>query len=200
MAIATSLLHQTLRGAVGDLIFRNYNGKTVVSMRPVYKNQSNTEKRRHARGKFREATVFASEAMLDKKLKAYYLQKAKQLKLPNAYTAAITDFLRKAKVTVVSRSGFAAKKNEVVRLIVRKSVFRISRIMVVLYNSAGVAVREDSLSRTDYQRNFAYEFKDDVPDFGWMKIVTDEPENREYIIKSADFKVVPASPFFLKNW
>lgn len=91
MAKATSQLHRGFTGAIGDLIFRNYNGKTIVSLRPVYKNETNTEARKQARGRFRDATQHASHAMDNPKLKAYYTQKARQLKVPNAYTAAITD-------------------------------------------------------------------------------------------------------------
>ena len=62
---ATGQLHKGFSGAFGDLIFRQYNGKTVVSRRPVYKNETNTEARRKARGRFREATEFAGNAMAD---------------------------------------------------------------------------------------------------------------------------------------
>src|ERR1700760_1944957 len=95
MASATSPLHRGFRGGTGDFIFRNYNGKTVVSLRPVYRNETNTEARRKARDHFREATFFAQHAMESVEKKSYYAQKARQLKLPNAYTAAITDYLRR---------------------------------------------------------------------------------------------------------
>src|SRR6201989_2341143 len=113
MAIATSTLHRGFKGATGDFLFRTYNGKTIVSPRPVYRNETNTEARRIARDRFREATFFASDAMQRMKEKVYYTQKARQLKLPNAYTAAITDYLRKARARAVTRSSFAARKGDV---------------------------------------------------------------------------------------
>jgi hypothetical protein len=43
---------------------------------------------------FREATVFAKRVLKDPVRKAYYQNQARELKLPNAYTAAITEFMR----------------------------------------------------------------------------------------------------------
>jgi hypothetical protein len=164
----------------GTLIYRNYNGKTVVSLRPVYKNETNTEARRQARGKFREAANFAGKAMEDSKLKAYYMQKAKQLKLPNAYTAAITDFLRKAKVRAMTRSTFAAKKNDSIIIKVNKGVFAVKSIRVSLCDTDGNVLAEQTL--TKLSRGYTFVFPDDFPAFSRLKIVTGEPEENLHII------------------
>src|SRR6478736_4089505 len=144
--IATGSLHRGFKGAIGDLVFRNYYGKTVVSIRPVYKNETNTEARRIARGRFFDATQYASNAMEDPKQKVYYKQKAKQLKLPNAYTAALTDYLRKAKAAAVKPSSFAAKKGNVIHIKVTKGVFKINRITAKLYNHDGKILSEQQLT------------------------------------------------------
>jgi hypothetical protein len=190
MAIATGMLQKGLRGAVGDLIFRNYNGKTVVSVRPVYKNETKTEARRKARGRFRDATDYAIYAMEIVKLKSYYKQKARQLKLPNAYTAAITDYLRKAKVIVSRRSSFAAKKGDVMYISVTKSVFRINNIRGLLCNAKGEVLTEQTLTITDAEKGFELHLKDDVPDYASLKIITDEPVNTEYVIKASEVLIV----------
>ncbi|MBT1706433.1 hypothetical protein [Chryseosolibacter indicus] len=191
MAISTSQLHRNLRGALGDLIFRNYNGKTVVSMRPKYKNETNTEARRQARGKFREATFFASHAMMDKKLKAYYMQKARQLKLPNAYTAAITDYLRKAKAGAVKPSSFAAKKGDTVMLLLSKGVFKIRKIKAILFNHDGEVLSEQHLTKAEGKNGFEFTFTDDFPDYAGFRIITDEPGKNEYTIYASDFLILP---------
>ena len=156
MAIARSPLHRNISGAIGDLIFRNYNGKTVVSLRPVYKNETNTEARRKSRGRFRDATDFASIAMEDPKKKAYYQQKARQLKLPNAYTAAITDFLRKARVKVVTRSSFAAKQGDEIKIKVTKKAYEVKKITAILYNAQGEVLSEQRLTRMYHEKMFTF--------------------------------------------
>jgi hypothetical protein len=187
MAIATSSLHRGFRGATGDFLFRTYNGKTVVSPRPVYRNETNTEARRKARDHFRDATFYAHNAMERVKERSYYTQKAKQLKLPNAYTAAITDYLRKAKARTITRSGFAARKGEVIWIRVSKSVFRINRIVVRLYDTEATVLTEQVLCRTKDAWTFNLVLLDDLPDFSCLKITTDEPgEKKEYAIGLAE--------------
>ena len=189
MAVATSLLHRTVRGAIGDLIFRQYNGKTVVSVRPVYKNESNTEGRKQLRSRFRDATMHASHAMEDPKKKAYYQQKARQLKVPNAYTAAITDYLRKAKVVAMTRSSFSAKKGDEVIIKLSKSVFKIRRIKVVLCSQHGEVLSEQTLTNSDHSKNtFLFEFTDDFPAYDTLKIISDELGDHEYTIRKGDIK------------
>jgi hypothetical protein len=70
--------------------------------------------------------MWAKEVLLDPQAKAYYQLKARKLKLPNAYTAAITDFMRKPKASVmksgavttyvISKKGFDLKKAELVQM------------------------------------------------------------------------------------
>jgi hypothetical protein len=189
MAVATSILHRTLRGAIGDLIFRQYNGKTIVSVRPAYKNETNTEARRQLRGRFRDATTYASNAMEDPKRKAYYQQKARQLKLPNAYTAAITDYLRKAKVVALTRSSFSAKKGDEVIIRLLKSAFKISQIKVILCSRHGEVLSEQILTSSDrVKHTFCFEFTDDFPHYDTLKIITDELGDHEYTIHKEDIK------------
>jgi hypothetical protein len=189
MAVATSILHRTVRGAIGDLVFRQYNGKTVVSARPVYKNETNTEARRQLRGRFRDATMHASNAMEDPKKKAYYQQKARQLKLPNAYTAAITDYLRKAKVVAMTRSSFSAKKGDEVIIKLLKSAFKIGQIKVILCSQQGEVLSEQTLASSEViKHTFRFEFTDDFPDYGMLKVITDELGDHEYTIHKEEIK------------
>ena len=101
MATTTAnALIKGFRGKFGnDVVFRTMRGKTFVSppaRKPVKKKES--EAQRNTRVTFQEATQWAQEILLDLEKKVYYRQRAKALKLPNAYTAAITDYMRKPKV------------------------------------------------------------------------------------------------------
>jgi hypothetical protein len=187
MAIATSMLHRGFRGATGDFLFRTYNGKTVVSPRPVYRNETNTEARRKTRDHFREATFYAHHAMENPKQRSYYQQKSKQLKLPNAYTAAITDYLRRAKVKALTRSSFAARKGDVIFIRASKYPFMVNRLRVRAYTSQGDILAEHTLHRACDERGVLLTLLDDWPDFAWLKIVTDEPGYRkEYVLGLSD--------------
>ena len=127
MAIVTNNAITTgFQGTFGnELVFKHLRGKTFVmapARKPAEKKES--EAQRSTRSNFREAAQWAQHILLDPQKKAYYQQRARKLKLTNAYTAAITDFMRKPKVlkaevrgTVVcsiSKPGFALPEVRVI--------------------------------------------------------------------------------------
>jgi hypothetical protein len=118
--------------------------------------------------------------------KSYYKQKARQLKLPNAYTAAITDYLRRAKVRAVTRSSFSPRKGAELYFVVSKYPFRPTRLDVQLYNQQGAVLAVQTLYRTFDQTAFRFTLMDDLPDLASLKITTDEPGDKEYVIEQAD--------------
>ena len=88
---------QGFSGMLDNLIvFRQLNGKTIVAKRPRPARRQSAQQREN-RMRFHDATVFAKSAMYDPQKKAYYWKMAQELKLPNAYTAAITEYMRKDK-------------------------------------------------------------------------------------------------------
>jgi hypothetical protein len=123
--ITNNILIDGMSGKFGDaLVFRTMRGKTFVSAparKPNIREESAAQ--RNTRVTFREAAHWAQAILLNPEKKAYYLQRARKLKLPNAYTAAITDYMRKPKVVKlqnrdtitysVSKRGFTLKEVKV---------------------------------------------------------------------------------------
>lgn len=108
MALVTSdAIVDGFRGKFGkSFVFRTLRDKTFVShaaRKPDKKKE--TEAQRGTRVTFRKASEWARMILKDPEQKAYYLKRAKVLKLPNAYTAALTDYMRKPKVQKVQYSN-----------------------------------------------------------------------------------------------
>jgi hypothetical protein len=123
-----------LSGMLGNtLVFRNLRGKTVVSVRPRKPRRQSEEQRRN-RDRFRRAAFFAKACMLDPQQKQYYRAQARKLALPNAYTAALTDFMRKPVVDAVKRKGQ--------RVVVQagKNGFSLVSVNVVVTDSSNVTL------------------------------------------------------------
>jgi hypothetical protein len=101
--VTTNPIVNGLSGMLGQtLVFKILRGKTIVASRPrPAKTQS--EQQRQNRSKFRQAATWAKTMLHDPQQKTYYQQQAKKLKLPNAYTAAITDYMRKPQLKEISR-------------------------------------------------------------------------------------------------
>lgn len=97
--VSRNCLLNGMKGVIGGLVFRRMNGKTVVSRHvPRLKKQQNVSAlQQQTRTTFAEATRYAKVVTRDPVRYAHYKALAKKLKLSSAYTAAITDFMRKAK-------------------------------------------------------------------------------------------------------
>jgi hypothetical protein len=102
-----------------------------------------TEEQRKNRDRFRNAAFFAKACMLDPQKKAYYRAQARKLALPNAYTAALTDFMRKPAVDAVNRKGQ--------RIMVRagKNGFPLASVNVVVTDSS------NNVTLATYQANLS---------------------------------------------
>lgn len=123
--VRDNILMEGLSGMFGrSIVFKNLRGKTIVALRPAAPSKQ-SEKQKANRSKFKDASHWAREVLQDAGNKEYYQKRAKKLNLPNAYTAAITDYMRKPRVMksftenegtnyCVNKKGFALKKVEVV--------------------------------------------------------------------------------------
>jgi hypothetical protein len=121
--VATNPIINGLSGMLGkNLVFKRWGDKTIVASYTKPKKQS--EQQKQNRSKFREATHWAKMILKDPVRKTYYQKQAKKLGLPNAYTAAITDYMRKPNVEVdnqrkgtttyrVYKKDFSVKRAEV---------------------------------------------------------------------------------------
>jgi hypothetical protein len=91
-----------LRGKVGKLmVFRVIQGETYVSHAPRKPDKrKETPRQRSTRVKFKEASRWDRIVLLDPEKKKHYQQYAKAWKLPNAYTAAIKDYMSNFKTHV----------------------------------------------------------------------------------------------------
>jgi hypothetical protein len=123
--MATVQVNPIINGLSGMLgraiVFKNLRGKTIVTSCPRPPKKQSAQQRIN-RSKFRDATLYAQTVLLDEGKKAYYQKKAKKLKLPNAYTAAITDYMRSPQLKQVAS---AAKE---ITYVVKKKDFDVKKV------------------------------------------------------------------------
>ncbi|MEO8474666.1 MAG: hypothetical protein ABI477_20875, partial [Chryseolinea sp.] len=110
------------RGRVGEFVCRQVNGVTIVSRRPK-KPTSQTEGQCKTRQRFHQATEFAKSEMMNADRKAYYKLIAQKKGLPNAYTAAIKEYMCRP---IVIQKTENVSKSQVIRSVVvkRSAIFR----------------------------------------------------------------------------
>ena len=92
-------------GRVGDLVFRQFQGKTIVQ---AYTESTvpRSELQKVFNHKMREAASHARAALRNPAVKAHYEKKKKRLNVTSAYTAACTDFLRNGRIDHVDTSKY----------------------------------------------------------------------------------------------
>jgi hypothetical protein len=167
--IRTNPLIEGLSGMLGQsIVFKNLHGKTIITNRPSPpKKQS--EQQKANRSKFRQATYYAKAAMLDAEKKAYYQRKAKKLKLPNAYTAAITDYMRPIKLKEIHRT------NTVVTYRIAKRDFDVNRVETMPALSESMVV--NTLIRLNYNE-WELKLSSEILQVGIQVIVTDNTHKK----------------------
>lgn len=86
-----------LRGRVGKtFVFRVVGGRTIVSHAPRKPDPGKqSPAQRQTRANFKEAAAWAVRTLMNPKTKLYYQERAKALGLPNAYIAAVSDYMKK---------------------------------------------------------------------------------------------------------
>ena len=119
-----------ISGMIGRHVFRQVRGKTIMSMRPP-KPVKQSEHQKENRDRFRKASQWAKTILLEPEKKAYYQKKSRKLKLPNAYTAAIADYMRSAKVMQVNRY------EDKTTFSIQKKDFDLEQIDIVVNKDSG---------------------------------------------------------------
>ena len=94
--VANNDLTRGLRGRIGKwLVFRVVRGKTIASRAPRKPDpRKQSAAQRLTRNTFREASAWAVRILRDPDKKQYYADVAKAEALPNAYTAAVREYMR----------------------------------------------------------------------------------------------------------
>jgi len=177
--VADNVLIDGLRGRFGDsLVFKTMRGKTFVTSparKPDRLKESTAQ--RSTRTNFRQATEWAQQILLHPDKKAYYSKCAKTLKLPNAYTAALTDFMRKPKVNTGN------SYDNTITCTVSKKDFQLKKVEIVIPKAEGEEVRAVTTSSGRWIFKL---LKDDINERNYIRVI-DEAERETIIMLMAVF-------------
>jgi hypothetical protein len=170
-----NILTKGLSGMIGgQMVFRTWNKKTYISNAPSKpKKQSKLQKEN--RSKFKEATIFAKSMMSDPAKKAEYKEIAKKLSLPNAYTAAITEYMRKPEIKKVDTSRYSGKEGEEIKVTVRKKSFEVQEVEVIIVDKNGVVIEEGKAGK-ELGSDWVY----------WTKSAVEEKEGVRFLIRAKE--------------
>lgn len=81
------------RGAIGNIVLRQYVAGTIMSRKPVFINRTFSEAQKASPRRFREATVYVHRLMSDPQARKAYAEKARRTGIP-ILSLPIGDYLR----------------------------------------------------------------------------------------------------------
>jgi hypothetical protein len=153
--VQTNYLVQGIRGKIGNgLILRTIRGKVVASSKPQ-KTAPQSTLQKENRHRFRLATAYAKAMMLDPEKKSFYQHKAKKLKLPNAYTAAITDYMRKPSIEV-DMNNYKGEAGRTIKIKTSRRGFRVSSVKVFVKDFEGNILEEGQATDKNFTEEWVY--------------------------------------------
>ena len=182
MAISfKNLITKMYSGRVGDIVLRNYRGKSVMAKRPdcskVVKSPAQLENQK----RFAKAVKRNKAIKNDPQRFEYYSKKKKKKKYLSAYHAAMSDCMTKPKVQKVDLVSYRGQQGNVIRISAWDK-FRVETVNVMILNDKGQLIEKGPALAKAFSGNTEWDYVVTMENLnykgGRIEIrVTDKPGN-----------------------
>jgi len=134
MAISfNNVITREYSGRVGDIVFRNYGGKSVMAKRPDCSKVIKTARQIEFMNKFTKAVKYGQYVLKNPELCKYYSKKRPDL---SPYNAGISDYQSRPVIERVDVSGYQGLPGNVVTVSVWDR-WKIEGVDIVVFNALG---------------------------------------------------------------
>ncbi|MGA3013871.1 MAG: hypothetical protein ABSD71_07525 [Bacteroidales bacterium] len=182
MAISfKNVITRMYSGRLGDIVLRNYGGKSVMAKRPdcskVVKSPAQLENQKS----FAKAVKYSKAVKNDPQRSEDYSEKKKKTKYKDVYHAAMSDCLTKPKVQKVDLVSYRGLKGNVIRISAWDR-FMVETVSVMILNNKGQFIEKGPAVAMPFSgnREWVYTAMVENVDYqgGSVRIrVTDKPGN-----------------------
>lgn len=149
---------EQIRGQVGDLVFKRYEDRVILSRKPDLSGHQATAAQQAVRQRFRQAALYGKMVMADPDARARYDQAAEARRKP-VFSLTVADFFNAPAIDEVDVSAYTGSTGD--PIVVRASDdFEVSRVEVSLTDPDG-AVLEEGAATLDGHR-WVYTAQTDV--------------------------------------
>lgn len=128
------------------LVIRQVNGRTIISNRPK-KRDKPTDHQLKTKEKFMRAVAYAKQQIADPERKSLYKAGVNRT-IPNAYTAALKDFLNAPVVREINVTTYKGEVGNVIHIVATDD-FEIVSLIVDIYDGAGALLESGEAVRAD---------------------------------------------------
>ena len=162
-----NVLTHGLSGKIGNLlVFRQLNGKTIVTQRPKKPTILAPSVVAH-NTKFAQASRYAKSAIQNPALLPVYAAQAK-IRGINAYNAALGDFMNSPEITQVITAGYSGNIDDKI-IIHAVDDFSVNEVSVRIEKANGTLIEEGAA--TEYTKHWEYTAKTFNPAISGCRIM-----------------------------
>ena len=166
---------EQVRGKVGDLVFRSYNGETVLSRQPDLSGVAATAPQLAQRARFRDAAFYGRMVMANPADRAFYEAIAARRAQP-VFSVTVEDFLKPPVVDGIDAGAYTGASGDPIVVRAHDDV-EVTGVTVTLFD--GDTELESGPATVDEWR-WRYEAQTDVPSGTVVTVTavaTDRPGN-----------------------
>jgi DUF917 family protein len=168
-------------GRVGDIVLRNYGGKSVMTKRPDCSKVVKSPAQLANQAMFAKAVKISKAVKNDPQRAEFYSEKKKKTKYKDVYHAAMSDCLTKPKVQKVDLNTYRGQQGNVIRISAWDK-FRVETVSVMILNNKGQLIEKGPAVAKPFSGNREWEYVATVEYLNYQggKVivhVTDKPGN-----------------------
>jgi len=132
-----NIITHGLKGKIGNLIFRFWGNRLVVSSMPDYRRIRWSKAQTENRVRFRRAMNWARETLDDPVKRAYYSRKSDATRTP--WNLAVADYLKNLRVRPPDLSHYRGKEGDIIGITPYRPL-KVTAIAVTIFNERGAPV------------------------------------------------------------
>ena len=142
-----------LKGKIGNLIFRFWGGRQVVSSIPDFSSVKWSKAQEENRLRFRHAMDWARQTLDDPVKRAYYCKKAKATQTP--WNLAVADYLKNLRVMPPDLSHYRGQEGDIIGLTPYLPL-KVNAIMVTIFDAGGALLEQGPAEATGENCRWVY--------------------------------------------
>lgn len=134
MKVKLNPMFEQVSGQLGEMVFRELNGKTVVSRKPLV-TAAATENQTEHRERFKQAAAYGKAALADPATRTLYETLARSKNIP-VFAMTIADFFNAPVVDALDLATYSGQPGDLIRISARDEVGVVA-VQVSIADSAG---------------------------------------------------------------
>jgi hypothetical protein len=149
-----NVITRNYSGRVGDIILKNYNGKSVMTKRPDCSKVVKTVRQLEFMNKFAKAVKYGLYVIKNQELSNYYRKKRPDM---DPYHAAMSDYLSRPVIERVDVNGYQGLPGNVVTVSVWDK-WSIEGVDMVIFNSLGEVIECGAAVPRQFSANTEWDY------------------------------------------